>query len=210
MTKVHLELLRMACSHTCSLPLKPGRAWLNTGPPHCEKALWYPSCHSECEIQDMTCQDEPLQHIVAMQLSVRYISLQRKAFKLFPWWNEYKCTAPVTFEYVCVCDFFFSTTGRSTLNNREVTLVPLLIFDCWAFSEGTLVQYFSWSIFERGRGCMEARKILNMKHWPSLSLMKAKFLRSPKYFLRCLKKRWFHNADLKELFHISSLILNLF
>lgn len=68
-------------------------AWLNTGPTHCEKTLWYPSCHSECEIQDMTCQDEPLQHIVAMQLSLRYISLQRKAFKLFPWWNEYKCTA---------------------------------------------------------------------------------------------------------------------
>lgn len=113
--------------------------------------------------------------------------------------------------WICVCVwFFFSTTGRSTLNNREVTPVPLLIFDCWAFSEGTLVQYFSWSIFERGRGCMEARKILNMKHWPSLSLMKAKFLRSPRYFLRCLKKRWFHNADLKELFHISSLILNLF
>ena len=88
-----------------TLSWKLGRAWLKPGLTHCEKTLWYPSCHSECEIQDMTCQDEPLQHIVAMQLSRRYISLQRKAFEPFPWWNEYKCRAP---SHLNVIFFFFS------------------------------------------------------------------------------------------------------
>lgn len=87
-TKVHLGLLRVACSHTCSLSLKPGQAWLGTGPTYCEKTRWHPSCHSECEMQDVPCQDEPLQRIVALQLSVRYINLPRKAFRLFPWWDE--------------------------------------------------------------------------------------------------------------------------
>lgn len=61
----------------------------------------------------MTCQDEPLQHIVAMQLSQRYISLQRKAFEPFPWWNEYKCRAP---SHLNVIFFYFFLTGWSALN----------------------------------------------------------------------------------------------
>lgn len=112
-----------------TLSQKLGRAWLKPGPTHCEKTLWYPSCHSECEIQDMTCRDEPLQHIVAMQLSRRYISLQRKAFKPFPWWNEYKCRALSHSNVI-----FFFLTGWSALNMQMGGSAPSASYHLWLLS----------------------------------------------------------------------------
>lgn len=111
----------------CSLSLKPGRAWLNTGPTRCEETLWHPSCHSECEIQNMTCQEEPLQHIVAMQLSLKYINLQRKTFKLVPRGSIYKCTAPVTLNVT------FST-GSSLLNKQMSGNDPSTSSSLWLLS----------------------------------------------------------------------------
>lgn len=70
-----------------------------------ENLLASPSCHSECEIQDVTCQLEPLQHIVTVQLSQRCISLQRKTLKPFPPWHEYNCAE----EDNWTVTFFFPT-----------------------------------------------------------------------------------------------------
>lgn len=65
---------------------------------------------------------------------------------------------PVTFE----CDFF--SAGWPTLNMHisGSDPKPLLIFDCWAFSGSKLVQYFSWSVVERGMEYLDAIQIYNM------------------------------------------------
>lgn len=75
----------------------------------------------------MTCQDELLRHIVAMQLSLKCVSLQRKTFKLFPRWNEYKCKAPLTLNVT------FST-GSSTLNKQRSGNDPRTSSPLWLLS----------------------------------------------------------------------------
>lgn len=164
------------------------------------QTLWHPSCHSDCEIQDMTCQDEPLQHIVAMQLSLGYTSLQRKAFKVFPWWDECRCTAPRTLK----CYFFSNRMVYIKYADEGKWLQDLF--------SSLIVVYFpettvSLSIlrkrtFESGTNLGQAVAIC-FSQW-----RKQYYKPSKRFWWIICKKKGFQNLNLKELFYASTLTLN--
>lgn len=127
----------------------------------------------------MTCQDEPLQHIVAMQLSRRHISLQRKAFEQFPWWNEYKCRAPSLLNVI-----FFFPTGWSALNMQMARSDPSASLSSLIAEHFLEADLFSISLhlYLRGLGSVWKPDRFKIRVGVLLSSMKTKLLDSPKVF----------------------------
>lgn len=143
------ELLTVMCTSTFRFWGQESwkRRILDAELTHCEKVLQAsPSCHLECEIQDVTCQREPPQHIVAMQLSQRYICLPGETLKLLPPWDEYNCAEQ---DNLTVTLF---PTAWCLLDMQNSGADPRTFSACWLPS--TLREQIPLSPHLRGRGML--------------------------------------------------------